>query len=135
MKTTVVNCKTDVFDEWIKRPGKWGNPFIKGVHGTHLEVIELHRKWIFTQPKLLADLHELRGRRLGCGCAPAKCHGDILAQLANIPVGPAIWKSGNEDYPVDITGIMGLGSDDKIYMRTVYGEGIPLEELEWQEVA
>jgi hypothetical protein len=129
MRTTVVNYRTEVFDQYIMRPSKWGNPFITGIHGTKLEVIEKHRLWLFTQPHLLTDLHELRGRRLGCVCSPGKCHGDILAQLADIPIGPAIWRCSESDMPVDITGIMGLGSDDRIYLRTVYGSGVPLDEV------
>ena len=35
------------------------------------------------QPALLAALPELRGKRLGCWCAPQACHGDVLAQLAD----------------------------------------------------
>lgn len=133
MKTRVVHYKKEDYDEFVGRPSKWGNPFIVGLHGTHLECIEQHRKWIFTQPKLLAELHELRGRRLGCYCAPARCHGDILAELADIPIGPAIWRCKDIDYPVDITGVMGLGSDDRIYMRTVYGTGLPLDEITWPQ--
>ena len=99
------------------------------MHGTKLEVLQKYRHWILNQPKLLSELHELKGRRLGCYCHPAICHGDILAELADIPIGPAIWKSKTADIPIDITGVMGLGNDDKIYMRTVDGCGIPLEEI------
>jgi len=31
----------------------------------------------------LARLPDLRGRRLGCFCAPQACHGDVLARLAD----------------------------------------------------
>jgi hypothetical protein len=31
----------------------------------------------------MAALPELKGRVLGCWCAPLACHGDVLAQLAN----------------------------------------------------
>jgi hypothetical protein len=35
-----------------------------------------------TQPQLLADLHELEGKVLGCWCKPEKsCHGDVLVEL------------------------------------------------------
>lgn len=50
---------------------------------TRTEVIELYRNWIKQQPHLLADLHELKGKRLGCHCKPNACHGDILAELAD----------------------------------------------------
>lgn len=36
-----------------------------------------------TQPRLLADLHELREKDLICWCVPFACHGDVLRELAN----------------------------------------------------
>jgi hypothetical protein len=32
---------------------------------------------------LLHDLHELKGKILGCWCSPKSCHGDVLSELAN----------------------------------------------------
>ncbi len=34
-------------------------------------------------PALREKLPELKGKILGCWCAPEACHGDILAELAN----------------------------------------------------
>lgn len=130
-KTTVVHCKKQPFDIYIGRPSKWGNNFLIGLDGDRQTVISKYRNWILGQPKLLADLQELRGMRLGCWCHPAICHGDVLAELANIPIGPAIWKSKDYDIPVDITGVMGLGKDGTIYVRTVDGCGLPLSEVTW----
>ncbi len=79
----VVHNKKEKYDVYIGRPSKWGNPFEIGKDGTREEVIEKYEKWIFTQPKLIESLHELRGKTLGCWCAPNKCHGDILMELAN----------------------------------------------------
>jgi len=31
----------------------------------------------------MAALPELRGKVLGCWCAPKACHGDVLVSLAN----------------------------------------------------
>lgn len=81
--TTVVHCKRDECDIYIGRPSKWGNPFRMGRDGGRSEVIEKYRVWIQTQPKLLAALPELRGKRLGCWCKPGACHGDVLAKLAD----------------------------------------------------
>ena len=81
--TTVVHCKREVFDVYIGRPSKWGNPFLIGKDGSREEVIEKYRQYIMSSPELLADLHELRGKVLGCWCAPKQCHGDILARLVN----------------------------------------------------
>ncbi len=79
----VVRCKKAPYDVYIGRPSKWGNPFEIGKDGTRKEVIEKYAEWIKTQPQLLADLHELRGKTLGCWCSPSACHGDVLARMAN----------------------------------------------------
>jgi hypothetical protein len=83
MLTRVVNRHFDKYDVYIGRGSKWGNPFIIGIDGDREEVIELYRQYILGSPKLLASLPELQGRRLGCSCKPAFCHGDILAALAD----------------------------------------------------
>lgn len=79
----VVHCKKEAYDVYVGRPSQWGNPFVVGVDGTRSEVIRKHAEWIVTQPDLMARIHELRGKRLGCWCSPKTCHGDILAKLAN----------------------------------------------------
>jgi hypothetical protein len=85
-----VHCKRDAYDVYIGRPSKWGNPF-SHKDGTLAkfrvasvdEAISSYEEWIHTQPDLLADLHELRGKVLGCWCAPNACHGDVLVRMAN----------------------------------------------------
>ena len=83
-KTSVVHCKRSHYDVYIGRPGKWGNPFVVGKDGDRETVVSKYREWIQTQPELLASLPELQGKILGCWCAPKACHGDVLAELANI---------------------------------------------------
>ncbi len=83
MNTTVVNLRYQDYDVLIDRRTKWGNPFVEDRHGTREEVIKKYREWI-TQGEgkhLLKDLHELKGKRLGCWCKPFPCHGDILVGL------------------------------------------------------
>ena len=80
--TTVVHFR-DGCDVKIMRPGKWGNPSHLFDESKRAEVIQEYREWIAGQPKLLASLGELKGKRLGCCCAPKPCHGDVLAELAN----------------------------------------------------
>ena len=70
-------------DVFIGRPSKWGNPFVIGRDGTREQVIAKYRRWIMTQPHLLAALPELAHKRLGCYCAPRPCHGDVLAALSD----------------------------------------------------
>jgi len=81
MTTCIVHCKKEPYDVYIGRPSKWGNPFHIGIDGTREEVIEKFRNWIITQPKLLKDLHEIKGKTLGCWCKPKVCHGDVLVEL------------------------------------------------------
>ena len=89
----VVHCEREPFDIYCGRgssklglpPSKWANPFRIGRDGTREQVIAKHSNWLPTQPHLLTALHELRGRTLGCHCAPQACHCDTLLKLANAP--------------------------------------------------
>jgi len=82
--TTVVHCRHEEFDEFIGRPSRWANPYRIGVDGTRQQVIQRYRQWLIRQPLLLRDVQDLRGMRLGCRCAPLPCHGDVIAELANM---------------------------------------------------
>lgn len=82
-KDLVVHCKRSQFDVYIGRPSKWGNPFVIGKDGTRDEVISKYRAWVITQPHLMKALPEIKGKVLGCWCAPHKCHGDVLIELIN----------------------------------------------------
>ena len=74
----VVNEHKDAYDVYIGRGSKWGNPYEIGKDGTRLECIAQYRAYLLTQPSLIDDLPELANKRLGCFCAPAPCHGDVL---------------------------------------------------------
>jgi hypothetical protein len=67
---------------YIGRPSIWGNPFVIGRDGDRAEVIGKYEAWLTRQPRLLARVPDLRGKVLGCFCAPLPCHGDVLARLA-----------------------------------------------------
>ena len=96
-KCRVVHFKKEPYDILITRPGKWGCPFShkKGtlaefVLPSRKEAIEAYKNWITTGEGqyLLKDLHELRGKVLGCWCKDIggggkSCHGDVLAELVN----------------------------------------------------
>lgn len=60
----------------------WGNPFHIGRDGTRAEVMAKFRIWAPQQPELMAQVHTLKGRILGCYCKPLDCHGDVWAELA-----------------------------------------------------
>ncbi len=70
----------------IGRPSRWGNPYRLPAGGTDAEradVVARYRAYLETRPDLLRQLPGLRGKALGCHCAPLECHGDVLADLAN----------------------------------------------------
>jgi hypothetical protein len=83
---TIVHCEQKPFDIYIGREShgrkrsKWANPFIIGRDGTRKEVIAKFRQWMKNNP-LLADLHELDNKVLGCWCGKKSCHGQVLIEL------------------------------------------------------
>lgn len=83
MKAIAVNKYKEPFDVYIGRGSKWGNPFIIGRDGNRDEVCNKYEAWLYRQPALMVQLSELKGKRLGCFCKPQRCHGDLLAKLAN----------------------------------------------------
>jgi hypothetical protein len=93
-ETRVVHLGRESYDIYIGREyrrGKydldkspWRNHFEIGKDGDRAEVIAKYADWLPTQPQLIARLPELRGKVLGCWCAPKPCHGDVLVRLANV---------------------------------------------------
>lgn len=85
--TRVVHCKRERYDVYIGRPSKWGNPFkLDSLNDTDEErarAVAQYEEWVRKQSHLMAALGELRGKVLGCWCKPRKCHGDVLARLAD----------------------------------------------------
>ncbi len=66
----------------IDRRTEWGNPHVIGRDGDRADVIARYREDLETSD-LVERVGELRGKALGCWCAPEACHGDVLAALAN----------------------------------------------------
>lgn len=92
MKTTWVNKKSgQPFDVYVGRPSAWGNPFshLTGTLaefqvGSREEAIAAFREWFLQQPELCAKARrELKGKVLGCWCAPQDCHARVLAEVAD----------------------------------------------------
>lgn len=88
----VVHCQRSKYDVYVGRPSPFGNPFshlatpnlARFRVKTREEAIEKFRYWLLQQPDLVARVRrELRGKRLGCWCAPAPCHAEVLAEIAN----------------------------------------------------
>lgn len=88
--TVAVNRRKEQEDEYIGRGSKWGNQFshkqgtkAKYVVATVEEAVESYEGWFMKQPNLIRDIHELKGKKLGCFCKPGPCHGDVLAGICN----------------------------------------------------
>lgn len=100
----VVNKRvTNEFDIYIGRPSRWGNdyshlPNTKAQYqvATREAAIEAYRADLWSMirvalatqksqyqlPDLIYDLAALSGKKLGCWCAPAACHGEVLVAAA-----------------------------------------------------
>lgn len=88
----VVNVRDATFDVLVDRTTKWGNPYshmrdaitrARFFVATRVEAIACYEIWLKSNPALMAALSELRGKVLGCHCAPLACHADVLVRLAN----------------------------------------------------
>lgn len=58
---------------------KWANPYSVKKYGRE-EALQLYKTHIVSSG-LIKDIDELKGKVLGCWCAPEKCHGDILLEI------------------------------------------------------
>lgn len=70
-------------DVRVDRSTKWGNPFRIGPGRTRDQVCDDYERWIIDR---LAygdlDIEEIaHAKRLGCHCAPARCHAESLRKL------------------------------------------------------
>jgi hypothetical protein len=68
------------FHDWPCHP--LANPHRTPPGATREEVVSRYAAWLQTRPDLLALVPSLRGKALGCWCAPAICHAGVLASIA-----------------------------------------------------
>jgi len=62
----------------------WYNPFKMETEEDRETVVEQFREYFLNErPDLQLRIPELVGKTLVCWCAPASCHGDVLAYYAN----------------------------------------------------
>jgi hypothetical protein len=96
METKVVNLREESYDVYIGRPGKgldgfFGNHHLIGmcpvcgiVH-TRDESIAAFKKdflrWVEESPEYRAEVMKLKGKVLGCFCAPRNCHGYVIKEF------------------------------------------------------
>jgi hypothetical protein len=91
LRTRVVNVRHEACDVYIGRAlrnwpaSPFANPFRIGPGRSREQAIEQYRAYLAGRSELLAALEGLRGKRLGCWCAPLACHGDVLTELLEGP--------------------------------------------------
>jgi transposase-like protein len=67
----------------VDRRSDWGNPFVTPDDGDRDTVINNYEyHYLPHKPSLLDRTNDLRGKALGCWCAPEPCHADVLKRLA-----------------------------------------------------
>ena len=105
MQPNIVNLsKVDNIKEWIQEGSgnniyiaretrhhtrsTWCNPYRLKDHGYNREIVlDLFLNYFIQNKELIQCLPDLKGKILGCWCAPNRCHGEILHIMAgNVPV-------------------------------------------------
>jgi hypothetical protein len=59
------------------------NPFRPAAVGSRDEMMRRYREHLLSRPDLVAIARQLRGKRLGCWCAPLPCHAEVIAEIAD----------------------------------------------------
>jgi len=67
----------------IDRYSEFGNPFFLDSDGTRDQVCDGYIEYFKHKRSLHSKVKDLKGKVLGCHCAPHRCHGDHLKQLAD----------------------------------------------------
>lgn len=98
MSTKVINIRTkQPYDVYIGRissaaddgplsgAGKFGNPFpLAQCGGDRVACLAKYRNYFYkrmdTDKQFRKDIEALKGKTLGCFCAPQLCHGHVIAE-------------------------------------------------------
>jgi hypothetical protein len=82
--TTVVNMRFAAYDVAIDRSSPFGNPFHLKHESARGTVLHEYREYFYARvnndPEFRQLVLALRGKRLGCHCAPKICHGMIIVE-------------------------------------------------------
>jgi len=88
----VQDCDVWVGGDWDKggwslERSKWYNPISTRLAGSPRKALQMYKGYLRDHQHLLQDIHELKGKRLGCFCAlgDPNCHAAYLAMLAENP--------------------------------------------------
>ncbi|WP_067587964.1 DUF4326 domain-containing protein [Endozoicomonas ascidiicola] len=81
------HIKSNADYEYIGRGSKWGNPYSMHEGGDDRDEVIRKFKYDFDFDKFphikKEEANSLSGKRLGCFCKPASCHGDVIAEYLN----------------------------------------------------
>ena len=66
---------------WDLPCSEWQNPYKFCSRDKYDSLIRYENYLRRDRPDLMARLHELEGKVLGCWCKPNLCHGDVLVKL------------------------------------------------------
>jgi transcriptional regulator with XRE-family HTH domain len=82
--TNLIAWATDAdLYERVDRKSPWGNPFLLPDDGNRDDVIRAYAlHYLPHKPSLLPKIGALKGKALGCWCAPEPCHAHVLRWLA-----------------------------------------------------
>lgn len=87
---SLVHCKKAAYDVYIGRPSIFGNPYshkegTKAIYkvDTREEAVAKFEEYLLQNPTLMAEVKKLKGKTLGCWCAPLLCHGSVILKYAN----------------------------------------------------
>lgn len=88
--TRVVNLRKEPYDVYVGRAGKgqdgfWGNPFPLEKGADRWDLLrkfegESFKERLYEEKGFKERLEELRGKRLGCFCAPKICHAEVYVE-------------------------------------------------------
>lgn len=91
-KSVAVNIYKEKYDVYCGRAGKgqdgyFGNPFKLTSESQRGDTLEKFREYFYNRlesdPEFKMRVGKLKGKRLGCFCAPKPCHADIIAEYVN----------------------------------------------------
>ena len=140
MVAQVVNVKDEACEVYVGRKhprfpdsdGFWGNPFVIGRDGDRGEVIQRYSRYVLSRLDMLHRLSELRGKTLGCWCAPLPCHAEVLRDFANIAAPqhqplPSVFdpltqptlaiRRGHANYPSQLARVLGDNAPQTLWLK------------------
>lgn len=80
MRTIVVNLRKEPYDVYCGRAGNGQSGYFGNPHRTVAEFKDYFSHRIGCDPVFKQAVEGLRGKRLGCFCAPKPCHVDVYVE-------------------------------------------------------